>query len=302
MGLWLVTVLACTGPSTSAEPTLQLRAVTYNTGTTEGLPHDTEPDDGYTSDHAVISDTYFGDGLAWLPAVGAVERFFAETQPDLVAFQEIFDPAACPDIPDDVATGFLCETWQPGDPTVAEQVMGAGYEVVCHTGKSDKCLAVHSRLGTVLDVQGADVDGCGTGARVARFTLQDLVVISVHGSSGLAPEDQDCRIAQIDAALAFADGDVNLLLGDLNTDPGRWTDLDDSAAHWASLIHETSALTWLTDIGPDAVPTYQGIVNIDHVASDALEGSCFTQGVDSAPVYEGVYFDHKPVVCDLELP
>ena len=40
-------------------------AVTFNTGTSENMGHDNEPDDGYTSAHAEISDQYYGDGLAW---------------------------------------------------------------------------------------------------------------------------------------------------------------------------------------------------------------------------------------------
>lgn len=41
--------------------------------------------------------------------------------------------------------------------------------------------------------------------------------------------------------------------------------------------------------------------DIDHVVSDVFDGTCHYPGVDegSEPVFEGVYFDHTPVVCAL---
>jgi hypothetical protein len=43
---------------------------------------------------------------------------------------------------------------------------------------------------------------------------------------------------------------------------------------------------------------YQGIADIDHVISDVFHGECRYPGVDvrSEPVFDGVYFDHVPVV------
>jgi len=43
--------------------------LTFNTGTSLGLDHDGPPEDGYSSADAAISDAWYGNGLAWTPAV-----------------------------------------------------------------------------------------------------------------------------------------------------------------------------------------------------------------------------------------
>ncbi|MCB9677470.1 MAG: endonuclease/exonuclease/phosphatase family protein [Alphaproteobacteria bacterium] len=298
-------LVACSGPSATdpVEPA-SFRAITFNTGTTEGLAHD-PTFDGYGDVQAAWSDQYYGDGLAWAPAVDAVAAFLAGADADIVAFQEIFDPADCATIPADAQAGFYCDGWD-GGATVAEHVTGADYQVVCHPGKPDKCVAVHERLGAIAGpMEGFEVEGCGSGARVARIDIPGVAtVVSVHGNSGLAEADQACRAAQVEAIFApggLASGDVNLILGDLNTDPGRWVGVDTSAAAWDAHVGEGTGFHWITAVGPDSEPSYQGIVTIDHMASDTLVGDCFTPGVTAgtAPVYAGVYFDHHPVVCDL---
>lgn len=307
--LWNL-LLACTptaDPTDSDVPTLEpsYRVVTFNTGTTEGLPHD-PAFDGYGEHQAAISDEHYGDGLAWLPALEAVAAFIEAEQPDLIAFQEIFDPADCDTIPTELHAGFVCETWTPDQGHVAELVTGPAYTVSCHPGKTDKCVAVHERLGTVEGpMEGREIDGCGSGSRIARLQVPVLGnVVSVHGSSGLGVEDQECRRQQVEAIFSGSEplvGDgPNLVLGDLNTDPGRWGTIDTSAAAWNDHVGQGAALDWVTDASDSSEPSYQGLVAIDHVASDHWSGSCFTQGVgDTAPIYAGVYFDHHPVVCSL---
>ncbi|MCO4744248.1 MAG: hypothetical protein KC912_05630 [Proteobacteria bacterium] len=305
--LTLVLLVACSGPS-------PFSVVSFNTGTTEGLPHDADMDDGYTSEQATVSDAHYGDGLAWPAAVEAAQLYFADAQPDLVGFQEMFWAGACPDIPAEHHEGWFCEDWSDGDPTVAQVVLGEGYQVACHPGKPDKCLAVHERFGAIdgceeafclEGLQGAEVDGCGSGARVAwmdvvRPTGDPLRVVHIHGSSGLSDEDQACRTAQFEAAFAQVQTPT-VLLGDLNTDPGRWTDLDESAGAFAELA-EAAGLGFMTAVGANVEPSYGGVVNIDHVLADSHIGSCITAGIDegSTPVLETTYFDHHPVRCELE--
>ncbi len=299
-----------------------LRVVTWNTGTTEGLPHDAEPDDGYSSADATLSDTWYGDGLAWQPAVDAARAWLGATDPDLVAFQEMFLSDDCAGIPPEAHANFVCATWQPGDDPVVLDILGPAYQVACHLGKSDKCLAVHERVGTLrgcegrlcLDgLEGSTVEGCGSGSRVGLGTLDaiGLSVVTVHGTSGLSPDDQACRTAQVEQI--FVDlgdsspavrGPSNLVLGDLNTDPGRFAGFDPSAARWLDFAGDGLPFQFHTEIGEDAPGSYQGLTDIDHVLSDALDGSCWIAGVsDGHPaVLEAVYFDHHPVVCDLTLP
>ncbi len=304
------------------EPLL-FTAVTFNSGTSEGMPHDRPPEDGYTSDHAVVSDRWYGDGLAWTTAVEAAERFFRAVDPDVVVFQEVFWSEECAGIPEEAHEDFVCEAWSPGDPTVARWVLGEGWQVMCHPGKPDKCAAVHRRFGSfrgcdedfcLEGLDGARVEGCGSGARVGRGVIDlagggALTLVNVHGSSGISGDDMQCRMRQFEQVFVdlgdgepAASGETNLVMGDLNTDPGRVAGLDPSAALWNEFAGPAGPFHFLSDVGPEAAPSYAGIFNIDHVVSDHLTGNCWVAGVTEghAPVTEAVYFDHCPVVCAME--
>lgn len=313
-------VVGCAAPPATPEP-LRLTAVTFNTGTSEGLPW--TPDSGYGPEQAALSDQFYGDGLAWLPAVANTTAFFAQLQPDLVAFQEIFHPGDCAQVPVDGGTGFLCETWRPGDLTVAQQVLGPGYQVACHLGKPDKCLGVKRSFGTLRGCEadlcleglaGARVETCGSGSRVGRgvVDLPDggvLTVVSVHGTSGVAMEDQGCRVKQIEQIFVdFGLGDgpaANaspvVILGDFNTDPGRFAPADVSAVRWRDFAGPRRPFHFVTPMGADAPASYGGLFNIDHLVSDDFEGTCWIAGVTPGhpDVNDFVYFDHKPHGCAL---
>jgi endonuclease/exonuclease/phosphatase family metal-dependent hydrolase len=296
--------------------------MTFNTGTTLGLRHDALPNDGYTSAEARISDEWYGNGLAWQDAIEAVQRFLRQVDPDIVAFQEMFYPEECSEIPERARAGFVCETWKVGDESVARVALGEDYQIAYHPGKTNKCVAVHRRFGTIRGydeklptnwLEGAPVKGCGGGARVARATIdrangEPLTVISIHGTSGRKPDDQECRVRQIERIFVdFGDGkpgirrNRNVILGDFNTDPGRVASIDKSAARWNDFVGPGKAFNFISKVGVDAPRAYQGFVDIDHVVSDTYQGTCRYPGVDkgSESVFKGVYFDHTPVVCTL---
>lgn len=310
----LAALAACS--SSPGEPELRFVAVTFNTGTTAGLSHGTGADDGYGDEQAAISDQWYGDGMAWAAVVDDARAWFAALQPDVVAFQEIFYTGDCAGIPEGPErAGFVCETWTEGDPTVAQVAVGAGYQVACNPGKPDKCIAVRRAFGTIhgcagelcLDgLDGTEIEGCGGGSRLGRATVEltaggAITVVGVHGSSGLTTADQACREQQFDAAFALADGAANVVLGDLNTDPGRFLRDDTSAARFAELV-ASRGFAFVSEVGDDAPRSYGDAVDIDHVVSDAYTGSCWIAGLtDGHPaVTDMVYFDHKPIVCTLE--
>lgn len=307
-----------TGDSAAAPYTL--RVITWNTGTTLGLAHDASPDDGYTSEDAAASDAYYGDGLAWSPAVDAAAVWLTEVQPDVVVFQEMFFSDDCADIPEDAYRDFVCATWNLGDPTVAQHILGDGWQVACHVGKSDKCAAVHERVGRFAGCEaslcmdgldGGEVPGCGSGSRIGRGTVvgaEAFTVVNVHGTSGLSLEDQQCRLAQVEQVFVdlgdgepAANGARNLVLGDLNTDPGRLAGVDVSAARWLDFAGDGRGFAFHTEVGPDAPRSYGGVTDIDHVMTDFATGGCWIAGVSEGhdDVIDAVYFDHHPVVCDL---
>lgn len=309
--------LGDTGPRT------HFIAVTFNTGTSKDLPHDAPPADGYTSAQAQLSDQYYGNGLAWKQVVADATAFFAQVQADIVVFQEIFYSGDCATIPASAQTGFVCESWQPGDPTVAQLLVGTGWQVACHPGKPDKCAAVRKSFGAIRGcaqdfcLQGLDgftVSGCGGGARIGRGVIDlvgggSITLVNVHGSSGVSGSDQKCREEQFKQVFVDlgdgqpgANGAVNLVLGDLNTDPGRAALFDDSAKKWNDLVAQRG-FHFISDVGLFATPTYAGIFNIDHAVSDSLVGSCWSAGAaGTPPVTNTVYFDHMPLVCKIALP
>lgn len=313
------------GPPIDAARGAGLRVVTFNTGTTDGLPHDDPPDDGYGSAEATLSDTHYGNGLAWSRAIDDTRRFFDALDADLVVFQEIFHPEDCTAIPEEARAGFVCETWAPGDPTVVQRVLGPDYQVACNLEKPDKCAAVHRRVGVFrgcdadlcLDgLAGVRVPGCGGGSRIGRGVVDrvgggTLTLVNVHGSSGITLDDQACRTAQLrqvfeDFGLgdgpAANDATANLVMGDFNTDPVRLAAIDESARYLTTQVGPEHAFRFLTEAGEGATPTYAGRVNIDHVVSDALTGRCFAAGITPGAIgpTEMVLFDHRPIVCDLD--
>lgn len=300
------------GMETDADPE-PIVVVTFNTGTTEGLVSD--DDTPYGTAQAMASDRWYGDGLAWEQAVQAAQDWLEGASADVVALQEVFHPEACVDVPEEARDGFVCGSWAPGDPTVAQRILGEGWQVVCHPGKPDKCVGVRESFGVfegcdaalcMEGLAGSRVPDCGSGARVAHGTIRladggELEVVSVHGSSGLSADDRACRIAQVEQVFVDAGdgapaarGARNLVLGDLNTDPGRAADLDASAARWLDFVGDGQAMQFITDVGPDAAPTYGGVVNIDHVMSDALHGTC-----THPTVFTPAYFDHVPARCEV---
>ncbi|MBN2498907.1 MAG: hypothetical protein JXR96_30230 [Deltaproteobacteria bacterium] len=323
LGLAMGTLLAACGGGSEQADLLSFTALTFNTGTSENMGHDEGPDDGYSSAHAAISDQYYGDGLAWMPAVEATGAFLAKLQPDLVAFQEIFYAGDCALIPAEARTDFFCQQWTEGQPTVAQAVLGAGYQVMCMPGNADKCAAVKRSFGSfrgcgsdfcLEGLQGSRIEGCGHGARVGRAEVDlasggTLTLVAVHGSSGFDTDDQLCRVAQFEQVFVdlgdgrpAACGERNLVMGDLNTDPGRMAGSDPSATRFADFAGQGKAFAFLTDVGPDAAPSYMDLLNIDHVVSDFATGSCWIAGLSEGhpAVIDAKYFDHKAVVCSAD--
>lgn len=296
------------------------RVVTFNAGS-GASPGNAETNAGFGEDQKEVADEWYGNGLAWKAIVEDTRAAFAELDADIVAFQEIFWPGECPNIPAEHHTGFVCEDAPAGDGvSVVAQVLGDEWQVVCHPEKPDKCIAVHARFGRFegcdaaecLDgMAGERVPDCGSGARVAAATIvrtsgERLRVVSFHGTSGFDADETACRVAQVEQVFGTesSDGlvtdDPNLVLGDLNTDPGRLSTTDPSAARWTDFVGDGLPFQFHTAVGNDAEPTYV-LLNIDHVASDAFVGSCAHPGVTPGwpAVTDAVHFDHVPAVCDL---
>lgn len=317
-GLLLVGMLAgCGADGLTPAPTQDndpLRVMTFNVGIPECA---NDPDAAYTCDDAEIAGEWYGTGLSHRALFADTAAFFRATRPDVVALQEIFHAGNCPEIPPEFHPGFICEGWQPGDLTVSQIVLGEDYQIACHQGRPDKCLAVHREAGRFagcadglcLDhLQGGQTSGCGGGTRVGRGVIvrpdgTQFTVVNVHGTSGVTLADQDCRVEQIEQIFVDlqdgrgepgANGTRNIVLGDLNTDPVRFAALDRSARTWRAFVGPDRPFRQISAVGLLVEPTYAGLINIDHVAADAWQGDCF-----SASPTDIVAYDHQPIVCDL---
>jgi hypothetical protein len=303
----LISWSACTGPVDESLPST-LRAMTFNGGTTDGLAHD-EGDDGYTSEHAAITDELYENSLSWNPAEQALTAFLAQTRPDVVALQEIYWDGWCAQIEVDPGLDFVCRDYDPAAPTQPQRLLGDDYQVACAPGQPDNCVGVHRDLGSIqgcseaLCQEGLDgmapPDGCSNGARVGRVLIDlvdggELSLVNVHGSSGLDSETRDCRLSQF--RQVFEDrGDGQpaavgeaIVLGDLNTDPFRMTEADPSAAYFAEQVDGQS--WWFLS---DETPSYGGLTAIDHAVSNVVKGSC-----KPGQIWDTVYWDHLPIVCE----
>jgi hypothetical protein len=313
---------------------VHFRVVTFNTGSTG--PTGTLSGEEWTTDLRTIGDDFYGNGLAWKPAVEATRLWLAEVDPDVIVFQEIFCTEDCSDIPTAEREHFVCEDWQPGADTVAQMVLGQGYQVMCHPGNNDKCAGVKLDFGTfsacdsdfcLEGMLGAQVPNCGHGSRVGRGTIDlaaggTLTLVNFHGSSGVVSTDIECRVQQVNQVFVdlgtgdgapAANGERNLIMGDFNADPVRWSSFDDSAARWLDFVTNPDdpestpgrPFHFISDVGADAEPTYAAMFNIDHVVSDVATGSCWVPGVTPDHDYvlgADLHFDHRPVVCDVQMP
>ncbi len=307
-------------------PGRAIRVVTFNTGTSGMYDPSAGPGD-FGKDQAELVDEYYGNGLAWVPAIDRARAWLAATRPDVIGFQEIFHPGECADIPQDAWTGFVCDGWTEGMPTVAQMILGEGWQVMCHPGMPDKCAAVNRRLGRfrgcdadlcLEGMVGSRIQGCSKGCRVGRGVIDmwdgggTLTLVNIHGSSGIAQDDHACRAKQIEQifldlglgdGMPGANGDRNLVLGDFNTDPGRMAEADASAARLLDFAGPGLPFRFVNDMGADAAPTYAGFFNIDYVITDAGAGSCWAAGVTPGhpDVADFLHFDHNPIVCDVTL-
>ncbi len=311
--------LAATGPMEADEDGAFI-VMTFNSGT-GATPADAGEDNlGYGREQARISDAYYGNGLAWKPAIDAVHDFVQEISPDIVAFQEMFCCDDCETIPEEARTGFVCEDWTPGSPSIARLVLGEDYQIATHPGNNDKYLAVHKRFGRMRGsesdtcpggLEGARVEGCGGGARIARTVIErysgpPITVLSYHGTSGFCGHDRECRALQVDRIFvdfgdgtAGVNGNAHVILGDFNTDPRRLHCVDRSARRWNDFTGDKKQFHFVTDQGSCAPGAYLGPFHIDHIVSDVFDGKILYHGKTGRKEQPFPFqmFDHTPVVA-----
>lgn len=319
-------------------PPASFTIMTFNVGTTDNLDHSGDPDD-YSNELGDIQASFYGNNLAWRPAIAAARALFDLQKPDIVAFQELYwegkCQADCAEIeegdPDQFADAcanqvFACQGWKADEPIVVQQVLGPDYAVACAPGHPDNCVGVRKAFATLVqcdeDLCIAGLDGmpppnnCTSGARVATAVVQVhggpvLTVVDVHTTAGT---NKTCRKAQFEQVFedrgdskpaAYGEGN-NIVLGDMNIDPFLM-EYDASVDYWNMQVGEDKRFHYISSSdksGPNTHPA--SFSKLDHVISDNLTGSCVVLGVSegtTAPLSEGsTYFDHRPVLCTVQMP
>jgi len=300
--------------------------MTFNAGTTTHLPHG-DPEDGYTDEMAEAASDLYSNNLSWTPAEEGLAAFLADEQPEIAIFQELFFDPWCEEIEVDPDLDFVCQDYAADRPLQIERLLGEAYQVACATGHPDNCVGVLRSFGDLrgcpdegLCLEGLDgmapPSGCTAGARVGGVPLdlpdgRTITVVDVHASAGLSEDDMMCRVEQFtqvfedrgDGAPA-ASGAVNLVAGDINTDPFVLADADPSAAYWAGFVGEGKPFGYLSARDEEGPPTHVTGLRIDQVIADGLTGDCEVIGSGGAPgpLLDAVYWDHAPVLCEAALP
>ncbi|MEZ4241729.1 MAG: hypothetical protein R3F59_37390 [Myxococcota bacterium] len=248
-----------------------LVAVTFNTGTTAGLDHDAPPDDGYGDAQAATSDAWYGDGLAWQAAIDDATDWFAALQPDLVAFQEVYDPTTRR-APRSRPRRALASSARPGWRAIPRS--------------RSRC-----------------------SARTTRWPATPTTPTSASACAARSPRSAArCRAPPSTAAGAArgsrGPSSSSRTAGSSPSSPSTAPPASPPTTRTAALARSTrcsSTFQWITEVGPDAPLTYGGVATIDHVASDAFTGTCWHAGLTEGhpAVRDAVYFDHRPAVCTL---
>lgn len=307
-------------------------AMTFNVGTTPGLPHDQGEADGtgngYTQEMADIADAEYENSLSWIPAEQALTEYLREQQLDLVAFQELYYDPWCESIEVDPTLDFVCQDYSPDRPLQVQRLLGSGYQIACAPGQEDNCIGVSQGWGRLKNCgsgpeevcfeafQGSEIWGCSSGLRVGAAQVElsvglELTVVLIHGTSGFKPADIECRRQQFQQIFVdqgngtpLATGKVTVILGDINTDPFLADKFDKSAQYWHQFVGFNQAFRYLSSDHPGGPKTYLDLFRIDHVVSDRLFGDCVVPGASPGvdPVMAGIYWDHKPVTCQVGLP
>ena len=299
--------------------------MTFNVGTATGLPHDVG-DDGYTSEMADIADELYENSLSWNPAEEALRQYLAELRPAVAVFQENYYDPWCEDIPVDPELDFVCKDYSPERPTQLERLFGPDYQVACSQDHPDNCGVVRRDFGTFAGCNDepfcldgffgmAPPSGCTSRSRVWSIVInktngEDWTLVNVHASSGFERDVRACRADQIRQIFEdrgdgqpLANGDINLVMGDINTDPFLAPIIDESARVWNQNVGDGLPFDYLSADRVGIDPNYALILHVDHVVSDILTGSCVVPGVtdDMPPVMDAIYWDHKPVVCQVTM-
>ncbi len=313
----------------AAEP-LKFTVMTFNAGTSSGQLHSKDEEegngDGYTDEHAEEVDAHYGNSLSWNPAEEEATEFLAELKPEIVAFQEVFHDPWCEDIEDKPELDLVCNGYTPDRPYQMERLLGADYQIACNLNAEDRCAGVRRDFGRFVGCPEDEVcfggiwglglgdKNCSDSARIGSIEIEltdgrYMVLVNAHANAGMKDSDMECRTYQFQQifvdrgdGVPAAFGEVNLIMGDLNTDPFLLAGADPSAKELNKYVGAGKPFHFISADSAEGPATHVTTMHIDHVISDFIEGDCVVAGVSPGvePVMDSTVFDHRPVICEVE--
>ena len=250
----------------------------------------------------------------------------ARLQPDVIALQELTDPAQCKEFVERDSRK-VCYRFQERRPFYqVRRLVGPDYTIVCDSRNRYECIAIHTRVGTIEGCElgefcegGAVTDvpqpGCDTG-----FTVSSAVVV-VHGqrvtvvNAHLQNSSVECRewalrqvFEDIDGRLPLASGERILLLGDFNLDPFKSDDA--SVRLWRRYVGMPGEGKpfWYHSGPAERQPPHPTVSvyflrskTVDFVVSNFAYGTCVTLGEtpDTTRLDAGRGMDHRALFGEL---
>jgi len=264
------------------------------------------------------------------PDIVAFQELFFDPECDEICAELNGTPdhdAAC-----DPETGvFACATWGGVDLSflTVRHALGPDYEIACAPNHNDNCIGVRKGFGSLAVMPDATatagawiggLDGmpppslCSKGSRVATGVVTvnngpQIAVVDVHTVAG---NNADCRVDQF--YQVFVDrgdgkpatfGENNIVLGDMNIDPFLFN--DESVDFWNDHVGSDKPFHYISSGDASGPMTHPATFSrLDHVISDTMTGSCvvlgITDGTDAPLSPTSTYFDHRPVLCTVDMP
>jgi len=331
IGINLVTVLICTGLWFAWRPILG-EPPNFQNQTKPTLPRDVDVIElRVMTANVGNSDPrcyfHYSWGLCYQDVEQRLAESFRKLQPDIIALQEVTHPSQCEGW-EEKNPSKVCYNFQMREPAYqVRRLLGDEYTIACEPRNHRDCVGVHTKAGFIQgcplggyceDVGSSDapLSQCDAGFTVFAVTIvvhgQPIRVINGHPPNRNVDTCRTHAIRQIFESYKghppLASGERNLIMGDLNMDPFRFSDT--TTELWEQYVGlPGSSLPFSHHSGPaERWPPYDTIVVgpyrrvLDFVASDFAVGTCQVLGVSPGTqrIDGGKGTDHRAVYCTLE--
>ncbi len=249
-----------------------------------------------------------------------------QVRPDVALMMEVLDADHCDEGTWDGDPDLPCTGAPEREPYQSiRRILGEDYTITCDGIAHYDCVGVLSERIAIEQCSPGELcmgesttpphpEECAGGGGITSVSRVDATlgerafrIVVAHPLNAITAEDDACRHAQYLQAFDELPGDRDAIAaGDMNFDPYRFPDLFPSGEYWHTVVGEERRFTAHSVDGDPPTPTWSGIVTLDFVLSDFLEGTdCEVWGETpgTTPIDDDLArADHNAVLCRLELP